>query len=112
MGTVVKLVKADLHASVGDPVSASMNFLNEVAGRFPDAISLAAGRPYEGFYRTEDIHRYLDIYLDHLAERGLSPTERRRALMQYGRTNGQIHGLIAQLLAIDENIDVEPAAIA
>jgi len=26
-----------------------MNFLNEVAGRFPDAIALAAGRPYDGF---------------------------------------------------------------
>ena len=32
--------------------------------------------------------------------------------MQYGRTNGQIHGLIARMLAIDEDIHVPPEAIA
>ena len=32
--------------------------------------------------------------------------------MQYGRTNGQIHDLIAQLLATDDGIEVPPEAIA
>lgn len=109
---MVELAKETMHISVTDPVAASMNFLNEVAGRFPDAISLAAGRPYEDFYRTEDIARYLKVYTDHLAEQGRTPEQVRRALMQYGRTNGQIHDLIARLLATDEDIHVPAEAIA
>ncbi|MBV1856100.1 PLP-dependent aminotransferase family protein [Catellatospora sp. NEAU-YM18] len=89
-----------------------MNFLNEVAGRYPDAISLAAGRPYEGFYDTADINRYLDRYVAYLAEQGASPVQIRRALMQYGRTNGQIHGLIARMLSTDDGIDVPAEAIS
>ena len=66
---MVELSKKTLHVSVSDPVATSMNFLNEVAGRYPEAISLAAGRPYEGFYDVTDINRYLDIYREHLRER-------------------------------------------
>ncbi|MBA3486171.1 MAG: PLP-dependent aminotransferase family protein, partial [Lysobacter sp.] len=33
-----------------------MNFLNEVSGDFPDAISLASGRPAEAFF---DLERWL-----------------------------------------------------
>ncbi len=108
---MVELDKDTLHRSVSDPVSASMNFLNEVAGRFPDAISLAAGRPYEGFFRTGDIGRYLDLYVGYLREHGHSEEQVRRLLMQYGRTNGIIHDLIARLLATDEDIHVSPEAI-
>ncbi|WP_254550803.1 aminotransferase-like domain-containing protein [Catellatospora tritici] len=109
---MVKLDRRRLHVSVTDPVAASMNFLNEVAGRYPDAISLAAGRPYEGFYDTADINRYLDRYVAYLAEQGASPVQIRRALMQYGRTNGQIHGLIARMLSTDDGIDVPAEAIS
>jgi len=109
---MVDLKRDELHASVCDPVAASMNFLNEVASRFPDAVSLAAGRPNEGFYDTEDVERYLGVYLSHLADQGHSPVEVRRLLMQYGRTNGQIHGLIARLLEVDDGISVPPAAVA
>jgi (S)-3,5-dihydroxyphenylglycine transaminase len=109
---VVELSKDGLHVSVCDPVSTSMNFLNEVAGRFPDAISLAAGRPYEGFYATADVQRYLQIYTDHLYEKGFDDARVRRQLLQYGRTNGHIHELIARMLAVDENIHVPPEAIS
>jgi (S)-3,5-dihydroxyphenylglycine transaminase len=106
---MVTLNKRDLHVSVSDPVATSMNFLNEVAGRYPQAISLAAGRPYEGFYETADVSRYIELYVKHLEHKGI---DARRALMQYGRTNGQIHDLIARLLATDEGIEVPPEAIA
>lgn len=106
---MVELAKQSLHVSVSDPVATSMNFLNEIAGRYPDAISLAAGRPYEGFFQTADIVRYQQLYLDHRESQGV---DTRRALMQYGRTNGQIHDLIAELLATDDGIDVPPEAIA
>ncbi|OLB80355.1 MAG: GntR family transcriptional regulator [Actinobacteria bacterium 13_2_20CM_2_71_6] len=108
---MVELARSGLHVSVSDPVSTSMNFLNEIAGRFPEAVSLAAGRPYDGFYATADVSRYLEIYLGYLRERGFSSAQEREALMQYGRTNGQIGELIARMLAVDEGIDVAPEAI-
>jgi (S)-3,5-dihydroxyphenylglycine transaminase len=101
----MELRREALHASVSDPEATSMNFLNEIAGRFPGAIALAAGRPYEGFFSTSEIPRYLDRYQSHVD----NPT---RALMQYGRTNGLIHPLIAQMLEIDEGITVAPEAVA
>ncbi|HEU4425539.1 MAG TPA: PLP-dependent aminotransferase family protein [Pilimelia sp.] len=109
---MVELAMDTLHVSVSDPVSASMNFLNEVAGRFPDAISLAAGRPNEGFHDVDDIGRYLNSYVAHLADQGMSPARIRTLLTQYGRTNGQIHGLVARLLETDEGIRVPAEAVA
>ncbi|MFE1994478.1 aminotransferase-like domain-containing protein [Streptomyces parvulus] len=113
----VDLLAADLstdrlHAALRDPALASMNFLNEVAGRFPDAISLAAGRPSEDFFDVEDLPRYLRTFCDHLAaERGASPEAVRRTLFQYGRTKGIIHELLARNLARDEGVDVDPESI-
>lgn len=108
----VQLPRSSLHESVTDPVAASMNFLNEVANRYPDAISLAAGRPYEGFNRTEDINRYLDVYARHLSDQGQDDEQVRRALMQYGRTNGLIQPLVSRMLRLDEGIEVPDEAIA
>jgi (S)-3,5-dihydroxyphenylglycine transaminase len=108
---MTELSRADLHTSVSDPVATSMNFLNEVAGRYPDAISLAAGRPYDGFYSVEDIARYQQSYVDHLRGRGHGTEQVRGLLLQYGRTNGQLGSLIARMLEIDEGIDVPADAV-
>src|ERR1022692_1409863 len=70
-GPMAELARETLHTSVTDPVSASMNFLNEVASRFPAAISLAAGRPFDEFYAVEDVERYLAAYIGYL--RGSGP---------------------------------------
>lgn len=103
---MVELRRTDLHVSVTDPMATSMNFLNEVAGRYPDAISLAAGRPYDGFYSVEDIQRYLRSYVDQLRADGLDEAQVRGLLLQYGRTNGQLGGLITRMLEIDQDIAV------
>lgn len=103
---MVELRRTDLHVSVTDPVATSMNFLNEVAGRYPDAISLAAGRPYDGFYSVEDIEQYLRSYMDQLRADGLDEAQVRGLLLQYGRTNGQLGGLITRMLDIDQDIVV------
>lgn len=108
----VELARESLHVSVWDPVATSMNFLNEVAGRYPEAISLAAGRTYDGFYSPEDIGRYLGIYLEHLGETGVAPERVRSMLLQYGRTNGQLGALIARLLETDDGVRVPAEAIA
>lgn len=108
---MVELSRADLHVSVSDPVATSMNFLNEIAGRYPDAISLAAGRPYDGFYSTEDVHRYLRSYVDHLRAGGRTEEQVRGLLLQYGRTNGQLGTLITRMLEIDQDIVVPPESV-
>ena len=108
---MAELARESLHVSVTDPVSASMNFLNEVAGRFPDAISLAAGRPFDEFHSVADIDKHLQVYLTHLRERGVDGAGSRTLLTQYGRTNGHIGGLIARMLEVDEGIRVPDDAV-
>jgi (S)-3,5-dihydroxyphenylglycine transaminase len=103
--------REELHVAVRDPAAASMNFLNEVAQRFPDAVSLAAGRPYDGFYVADDVERYLRVFRDHLASTGMSSSAVDRTLLQYGRTNGVIGDLIARTLAVDEGIEVPAEAV-
>ncbi|WP_371483640.1 PLP-dependent aminotransferase family protein [Kitasatospora sp. NBC_00315] len=105
------LAREDLHTSVSDPASASMNFLNEVSARFPDAVSLAAGRPHDGFHTTDDLDRYLRSYLTHLEGLGLDAEQRQRQLLQYGRTNGHLGALIARMLRLDEGIEVPERAV-
>ncbi|MFG3055686.1 PLP-dependent aminotransferase family protein [Kitasatospora sp. NPDC048239] len=108
----VELALGTLHESLGSPVSESMNFLNEVAQRYPDAISFAAGRPYEGFFDLDDIHRHLETYRRYLTERlGGDEAAVSRTVMQYGRTKGIIHELIARHLEVDEGITADPESI-
>lgn len=103
--------REDLHGSVSDPLLDTMNFLNEVTFRYPDAISFAPGRPFDGFFDTEQIFTYMRGYLDHLAASGCSPAQIRDAMFQYGPTAGRIQELIASSLRADENIDVSPESI-
>ncbi|MGA4837504.1 PLP-dependent aminotransferase family protein [Streptomyces sp. G45] len=108
----VLLDRADLHASLADPALLSMTFLNEVAGRYPDAISFAPGRPTEETFDVADLHRYLDAYARYLAEhQGYDAARVRRELFQYGRTKGVVHELIAHQLDRDEGITVDPEAV-
>lgn len=108
---MVELSRSSLHVSVWDPVATSMNFLNEIAGRYPDAISLVAGRPYNGFYSVEDVARYQRSYVDHLRGSGHSEDRVRDLLLQYGRTNGQLGELISRMLEVDEDIAVPAEAV-
>lgn len=102
----------DLHGSLSDPLLDAMTFLNEVTSRYPDAISFAPGRPYEGLFEPESIHDYLTAYADYLAtDKGFGPDRVRTALFQYGRTNGEIHDLITRTLANDENLRVPAESV-
>ncbi|MEU3498652.1 PLP-dependent aminotransferase family protein [Kitasatospora cineracea] len=103
---------ADLHGSLADPLLDAMTFLNEVTGRYPEAVSFAPGRPHEEFFDPGDIPKHLDTYLRHLREeRGLTESQVRQEVFQYGRTKGLIAPLIARALAADEGIDVDPEAL-
>jgi (S)-3,5-dihydroxyphenylglycine transaminase len=105
------LALADLHSSLADPLLETMNFLNEVTTRYPDAVSFAPGRPYDDLFDPARIPGYLDAYTAHLRDQGYSEAQVRAALFQYGRTKGQIHDLIAQTVANDEGITVPADAV-
>ena len=80
-----------------------MNFLNEVAGRYPAAVSLAAGRPTDVLFQrlsSADIAERIDRYL-------VASGSSMSALLQYGRTAGAINALMADQLEKDEGV---PAA--
>jgi (S)-3,5-dihydroxyphenylglycine transaminase len=101
-----------LHGSLLDPALESMNFLNEIASRYPDAISFASGRPCEQFFDVALIHQYIDAFCTYLTtECGYSGAQLNRALFQYGRTKGIIAELIARYLRVDEGINVDPESI-
>ncbi len=100
-----------LHGSLSDPVLDTMNFLNEVTSRYPEAISLAPGRPYEELFEPEVIHEYLDAFMGHLRDQGWTEREVRTSLFQYGRTKGQIHRLLVEMLAHDEGIEVDAEGV-
>ena len=102
----------ELHGSLVDPVLDSMTFLNEVAERFPDAISFAPGRPAEDHFAVADLHGYLSAFCDYLrTRRGCDDAGVRRALFQYGPTKGIIAELVARNLVRDAGIEADPASI-
>jgi (S)-3,5-dihydroxyphenylglycine transaminase len=103
---------AALHASVTDPVLESMTFLNEIADRFPEAVSFAPGRPSELDYDADELPRYLKLFRDHLAaDRGCGEAEITRTIFQYGPAKGVINDLVARNLLQDEGIHADPASI-
>ncbi|MFB7330327.1 PLP-dependent aminotransferase family protein [Streptomyces adustus] len=102
----------DLHGSLSDPVMSSMTLLNEAAGRFPQAVSFSAGRPYEEFYDPLQIHDYLERFRKYLeVERGLDPDQVRTALFQYGHTKGLLTDLLVRHLAVDEGVSADPDSV-
>jgi (S)-3,5-dihydroxyphenylglycine transaminase len=109
---IADLTTAELHGALEDPALNSMNFLNEVANHYPDAIQLAAGRPCEEFFDLENLHRYLRAFCRYLADQlGYTDEQVRRTVFQYGRTKGIIHELVATNLQLDEGIAVDPESI-
>ena len=106
------IMEADsLHPSVNDPVLSRMNFLNEITYTYPQAISFAPGRPYDGFFELDDVFAQLRRYSQYLEDRGASPAEVRRSFYQYGPTAGQIREIIADSLRQDEGFTASPASI-
>ena len=104
------------HTSAPRPPAPSrldvMNFLNEIAGRYPDAISLASGRPSEAFFDVQAQVRRIPDYVAHLQAalgRGFDATF--DLLAQYGPTNGLITDLVAAQLARDEGVECTPAQV-
>lgn len=89
-----------------------MNFLNEVADEFPSSISLAAGRPTDRFCERLDPATLLVRFVSHEhTAGGRDMADSRARLLQYGRTAGIIHELVAQQLRADEGVRAESGRI-
>lgn len=89
-----------------------MNFLNEMAERFPDAISFAAGRPAEAFFQMDEWLQHVPRFAAHFArQEGIMPARSMDRLAQYGRTNGVLNALVAQQVARDEGIMCTPGQV-
>jgi (S)-3,5-dihydroxyphenylglycine transaminase len=86
--------------------SAVMNFLNEVAERYPSAISLASGRPTDVFLGRLDPMALLGALQRYERHRTATLGSRNvmTALLQYGRTAGMIEALVAAQIANDESV--------
>jgi (S)-3,5-dihydroxyphenylglycine transaminase len=111
-GSSVVLDAAALHPSLSDPALTSMTLLNDICGRYPGAVSFAAGRPTEEPLRSDSLHRHLDLFIGHLTnERDLPEPAVISTLYQYGRTKGVITDLVARHLAADEGIAVDEDAV-
>lgn len=101
-----------LHGSLEEEALSSMDFLNEIAERHPDAISLAAGRPTESFFDLSAIGRHLENYHRHLVEdRGFGDEHATRTILQYGPARGVIGDLVARHLAVDEGVRADADSI-
>jgi (S)-3,5-dihydroxyphenylglycine transaminase len=102
----------NLFPALEDSALTSMNLLNEIAERHPDAISFAAGRPTEEHFDYADLTRYLGAYRTYLLQdKGYTDAQANRELMQYGRTQGVINDLVARNLLVDEGITASPESI-
>ena len=99
-------------SALDDPYLASMNYLNQIVLRYPNAISLAAGRPDDRFFDWSETQHTVDAFTDHLiAETGQSRAEVTALWGQYGKTTGLICEQIAKMLWVDETIAVDPESI-
>ena len=89
-----------------------MGFLNEVQLNFPEAISMASGRPEESFFDLQNVQEYIDVFVNFRSkEMNITSDTFLQSLGQYNRTKGIINDIIVKYLKNDYQIDCTPADI-
>ena len=108
MPSNIEISALSVNSALDSPKLEVMNFLNEIANQYPEAISFAPGRPHESHFEVSNSLEYIAVYARSQLN-GESPacSDAYAALGQYGRTNGMIGTLIANMLRNDEGIAVE-----
>jgi len=85
-----------------------MGFLNEVQMNYPDAISMASGRPDEEYFDLGNFSEYMELYLDtRVRATKKDRVQVLRQLGQYNRAKGIINPLISEYLRKDEQIPAD-----
>ncbi len=86
-----------------------MGFLNEVQLNFPQATSLASGRPDESFFDLEHMQDHVAVFVEYMAaSKKINREQVLRDLGQYNRTKGIINELVAKYLKKDYGIEALP----
>ncbi|MFI6084295.1 PLP-dependent aminotransferase family protein [Streptomyces sp. NPDC051217] len=101
----------DLHGSLSDPLLGSLDFLNQVMGRYPDAVSFAPGAPHPDTLEGIDLAACIGRFIEHQVHQGTSPERARRLVYEYGPAQGLINGIVADALRRDHGIDVPPDSL-
>lgn len=97
----------DLHPALAEPALESMNFLNEIMKRYPNAISFAPGAPNLMFQQDFDYNRSIKTYLTHVAQtRNLTSEKAFSLLYEYGPAQGLICDIVAAALERDEGLQL------
>ncbi|NTJ36650.1 PLP-dependent aminotransferase family protein [Agrobacterium rhizogenes] len=87
--------------------AAVMDFLNSVAGAYPSAISLAAGRPTDLLFKDLDVTKLGVAIKTFLARQDDSVRPSIQKLLQYGRTEGIVNDLVCRQLENDDGVSAE-----
>ena len=89
-----------------------MNFLNEIGSVFPEAISLASGRPNPKLFQPDNFIDFQIKFINYFAqERKITVDKASELVYQYGSSSGIIGNILAKHLEIDENIAVNSSDI-
>ena len=100
----------ELNENLLDPVLTVLNTLSQLPIKFPNAFSLASGRPHDAFCQVTDImESSLPAFRDYVSRVRKHSFD--HLLGQYGPTGGIINELVARHLQIDEGIGVKPQEI-
>lgn len=89
-----------------------MGFLNEIQLDYPDAISLASGRPDETFFDLQKTQDYINAFIRYKSKKeNQSPDRVLKSLGQYNRTKGFINELASKYLLEEYRIEANPEDI-
>lgn len=112
MRTISGLRFTDLHRSLADPVLGSIEFLNEIMSRHPEAISFAPGAPSPSFVDGFDPVPYVERFVEHVVHaRGVDEPVARRSVYEYGPSRGVINDVIAAAWSGDHEVKLGPEAV-
>lgn len=101
------LDEMSLHSAFSEPALESMNFLNEIMKRHPQAISFAPGAPNLMFLKDFDYNQSIATYLKHVqVTRNWTPQEAMSLLYEYGPAQGLICDLVGEALRRDEELHI------
>lgn len=105
---IMPITRIDRRQWLQSDASGAMNFLNGVAEQFPQAISLAAGRPPDDLLGAHRLPWLLQAGIDRTARQNMMDLDKVwRRYAQYSDTNGIIHAVLARLLERMECIDAD-----
>ncbi len=83
-----------------------MGFLNEVQLQYPEALSLASGRPNQKFFDFSDVTSYIDRYIKYVSDYKVFGDI--NDLGQYNKAKGIINDLVSKYLEEEYEIKADP----